>query len=248
MKFAGPRLRPALELLGRVPLGAPRQVVDLGCGPGNVTTQLAIRWPDARVVGLDNSAAMIAAARVDFPELEFEIADIDGWVASEQCDVIYSNAALHWVDHHERLFPHLLDQVSGGGYLAVQIPANFADPSHTIVRDLARAPRWAAQLEGVLPQAPVAEPADYHRWLARGAEHLDVWETTYLHRLEGPDPVFEWIKGSWLRPVLSRLDAAEVPAFEAECQAALAGAFPADEAGSVLLPFRRIFVVASPTR
>jgi len=225
-------------------------VVDLGCGPGNVTAELAARWPNARVVGLDNSEAMVESARADFADVEFVEGEIGDWSASVgggDWDVVYSNAALHWVEGHECLFPELLDQVAPGGWLAVQMPASFRELSHTVARDIAEQPRWSDKLADALPESPVAEPADYHRWLAPGAASLEVWETTYLHELTGPDPVFQWFRGSWLRPVLARLGSADAASFEAEYCAAVAELYPPDELGQVLMPFRRIFVIATPS-
>lgn len=210
-----------------------------------MTAHLARRWPLARVVGVDHSREMIDAARFDFPALEFAESDIAGWEADDPWDLVYSNAALHWLGHHDLLFPHLLDQVVDGGVLAVQMPANFGEPSHTVAREIAAEPRWSGILDGALTENPVAELDDYHRWLAPTAGHLDIWETTYLHRLDGTDPVFQWFKGSWLRPILSRLDPAGAAMFEAAYSEAMAEAYPADESGVVLMPFRRIFVVAS---
>lgn len=221
--------------------------MDLGCGPGNVTARLAARWPEALVSGLDSSPEMIAAARADFPGIRFDVGEIEAWSGSPgKTDVVFSNAALHWVGDHEQLFPRLLGQVAPGGYLAVQMPLSFKEPSHTLAAELAADPEWAPKLDEALPRSPVAEPVDYHRWLAPVSSHLDVWETTYVHELTGPDPVFEWFRGSWLRPVLSRLDADEAGEFERRYRLALADHYPPDPSGAVLLPFRRVFVVASP--
>jgi trans-aconitate 2-methyltransferase len=196
---------------------------------------------------------MIAAARADFPGLDFQIGRIEDFTSgagaaggTASADVVYSNAALHWVEDHESLMVSLLGRVAPRGVLAVQMPASFAEPSHTVARELCRDSRWIAKLSDALPVSPVAEPADYHRWLAPTADRLDVWETTYLHPLDGPDPVFQWFRGSWLRPVLTRLDEAEADAFEAEYSSLMAQIYPPDESGVVLLPFRRVFMVASP--
>jgi trans-aconitate 2-methyltransferase len=219
-------------------------VVDLGCGPGNVTAQLQRRWPDAQVTGIDNSEAMVDAARADQPEIDFVVGDIDSWKPTTPPEVVFSNAALHWLGNHQQLFPRLLRQVPVGGWLAVQVPASFAAPSHTVAQDIASSDRWREQLAGALPDAPVADPVDYHRWLTPVASELDVWETTYLHDLVGPDPVFDWFRGSWLRPVLARLDGREAAAFEEEYRNALAELYPPDDSGSVVMGFRRIFVIA----
>src|SRR6266516_3659447 len=131
LKFAGPRLRPALDLLQRIDCEAPSRVYDLGAGAGNVTRLIAARWPEARIVGIDGSAEMLAKAAAENPEIEWRQADLASWRPERPADVIYSNAALHWLDDHERLFPALFAGLAPGSVLAVQIPRNFGAPSHT---------------------------------------------------------------------------------------------------------------------
>src|SRR5262249_54058441 len=125
LKFAGPRLRPALDLLQRIGFEAPQTVYDLGAGAGNVTRLIAARWPGARAPGVDRSAEMLAKAAAENPHIRWQQADLGTWRPERPADVIYSNAALHWLDHHERLFPAVFAGVAPGGILAVQIPRNF---------------------------------------------------------------------------------------------------------------------------
>ena len=131
LAYEGERLRPALDLLARVPIEAPRTVVDLGCGAGNVTRVLAERWPGAAIVGVDSSEAMLAKARAataEFADVRYETADIDAWTPPAPVDLVYSNAALHWLPDHATLYPHLFAQVAPGGALATQIPVFHAMP------------------------------------------------------------------------------------------------------------------------
>jgi trans-aconitate 2-methyltransferase len=243
LKFSQPRLRPAMDLLARIPAAEPQYVYDLGCGAGNVTAALVARWPRAKIIGVDNSASMLEQAAKALPQVQWLHHGLADWRAEHPADVIYSNAALHWLPHHQQLFPALVKALSPGGVLAVQMPRNFAAPSHALIDDTARAGPWLAKLEPLLGAAPVGEPQFYYSLLAPQAASLDIWESEYLQVLSGEDPVKEWTKGTWLMPFLDRLDPAERAAFEAEYAQRLRGAYPRLADGSTLFPFRRLFIV-----
>jgi trans-aconitate 2-methyltransferase len=244
LKFADHRLRPAIELLNRIDMEAPAEVYDLGAGAGNATRLLKARWPLARITGVDASEAMLARATAEAPEIVWQRADLATWRPPRPADVIYSNAALHWLPDHDRLFPALLSALAPGGVLAVQMPRNFSAPSHTAIAEAARSGPWRPKIEPLLRPPPVAEPAFYFDLLAPRAAPLDIWETEYLQVLEGDHPVKEWTKGTWLRPLLDALDEPERSRFEA-CYAELVGhAYPRSPDGRTLFPFRRLFIVA----
>lgn len=248
LTYADERGRPFVELLARINAD-PRRVVDLGCGPGNLTRLLADRWPGAEVRGVDSSPEMIQRARETRParetgSLEFEVADLRDWLAhdEEPVDVLISNATLQWLPDHLDLIPALVGRVRPGGWLAFQVPGNFDEPSHTLRRDLAAEAPYAEHTAGVaVPDSH--EPATYLEALVAAGCAPDVWETTYLHVLTGPDPVFTWVSGTGARPTLEALPDDLRPAFEAEFKARLRAAYPPREHG-VVLPFRRIFAVA----
>lgn len=244
LKFAGERLRPAIDLLARVPATAPARVVDLGCGAGNLAPLLLQRWPQAALTGVDSSPQMLAKARSDFPQATFVEADIGTWRPAQPVEVLYSNAALHWLDGHETLFPALLDAVVPGGWLAVQMPRNFAAPSHTCVIDTIEQGPWRARLEPILRRRPVASPRDYWRLLASRVAALDIWEVEYLQVLTGDNAVAEFVKGSWLKQFLDRLEGAQRDAFEADYRRRVAAAYPREANGRTLFPFRRLFILA----
>lgn len=243
LKFAAPRLRPAVDLLARVPLEAPARVVDLGCGAGNVTRLLVERWPGSAVTGVDDSAPMLAQARAALPSVTWIEAGIADWAPSAPPTLLYSNAALHWLPDHPALFPRLATMLDAGGVLAVQMPRNFLAPSHALVAETARDGPWRARLEPMLGPPPVAEPARYFDALAPYAAELDVWETEYLQVLDGEDPVKEFTKGTWLRPFLDALEPGDRDAFEADYAARLRQAYPRRADGRTLFPFRRLFIV-----
>lgn len=248
LKFAQPRLRPALDLLARVAVDHPRTVYDLGCGTGNVTRLLAERWPVARVVGVDDSAAMLAKAAAEPSAIEWVQRSLAGWQPELPASVIYSNAALQWLPDHATLFPALMQGLAPGGVLAVQMPANFSEPSHTLVTETLMAGPWRSRLQHLV-QPPRVSPAqayyDLLAPLAAGpAGALDIWETVYLQVLEGEDPVKEWTKGTWLRQFLDALDMGERAAFEDDYARRLRVAYPRRADGTTLFPFRRLFIVA----
>jgi trans-aconitate 2-methyltransferase len=245
LRFGAQRLRPAAELLTRVPLAAPASIVDLGCGPGNATRLLAERWPEAALTGVDRSAAMLAEARRDGPDAEWVEADLGGWSPERRFDLVYSNATLHWLAHHDVLFPRLMTFLRPGGVLAVQMPRNFAAPSHALLRETAASGPWATRLANVLREDPVGEPAAYYGLLSSVTSSIDIWQTDYLQVLEGEDAVLNWVRGTALRPVTEALDAEVFAAFEACYAERLRAAYPRrPEDGRTLFAFKRLFIIA----
>jgi trans-aconitate 2-methyltransferase len=250
-KFADLRLRPALDLLGRVPVESAAHVVDLGCGTGNVTEHLAARWPTATIVGVDGSPEMLAEAKARRVRMgpgghvHWQLANLREWHAGAPVDVLFSNAALHWLGQHDTLFPALFAQVAPAGVMAVQMPRNFDAPSHRIVADLAASSRWSPQLGDLVKPSPVHPPAAYFAWLTACGARVAIWETEYLQPLRGPRPVLEWIKGTYLRPLLDRLSPADQNEFEGAYAERAAEAYPADRDGVTLFPFRRLFLIAT---
>lgn len=240
------RLRPGLDLLARIPVEDPARVVDLGCGPGNLTLLLAERWPDAEVAGIDADEAMLAEAeaRDEQRRVSWLPGDLATWTAAHRVDVVFANASLHWVDDHPRVLTHWFGQLTPGGAMAFQVPDNFDEPSHTVVADVVDGGPWRERLRPHLLDHPVLPPHRYHRLLAPVADHLDVWSTTYWQALTGPDPVLDWVRGSLLRPLLAQLSAADEQAFLDQVASGLRTAYPPDESGTTLFPFRRTFVVA----
>lgn len=244
LKFGGERLRPALDLLARVAIEAPRAIVDLGCGTGSVTALLRARWPSAQIMGVDSSLPMLERARASLPDVEWMQADLADWAPAATVDLVVSNAALHWLDDHATLFPRLLSYLNPGGVLAVQMPAQRGAPSHQIGYDLAESARWRERLRGLVRRRPILEVREYYALLAARAAALDLWLTEYLHVLSGDNPVAEFTKGSFVGGWLSALTADEALEFEAEYRRQVAAAYPPGADGVTLFPFRRLFLIA----
>ena len=248
LRFGDERLRPALDMLARIPHAAPARVLDLGCGPGNVTAILKQRFPAAQVTGLDGSAAMLEKARAAAPDCQFVQGDFFTWVPpggeTEKPDLIYSNAALHWVDQHATLFPRLLSLLAPGGVLAVQMPAMHKEPLRTLPYKVGPTGPWAAGLQGVTSAPDILEPGEYWDILRPRVAELDMWETIYMHALQGENAVGEWASGSSLRPFLDALPADLRAPFRAAYDAEANKAYPRRADGITLLPFHRVFIVA----
>jgi trans-aconitate 2-methyltransferase len=243
-KFGSERDRPFLDLIARIDADRPRRVVDLGCGPGNLTGLLPQRWSGAVVEGIDSSAEMIAATSA--PGVTFRVGDIASWQPSPDTDVVVSNAAFQWVPSHRSLLRSWAAALPSGAWLAWQVPGNFDQPSHALLRSLVGSPEWKSRLGGLLGRYEdlVDSPEQYAELLLDAGWAVDAWETTYVHVLSGADPVLEWTRGTALRPVLAVLtDDAERASFEASFATALRSAYPPDAEGRTLFPFRRIFCV-----
>ncbi len=242
LAFADERGRSFVDLLARVGVSGPRTVVDLGCGPGNLTGLLADRWPGAHVVGLDSSPEMVERARAAGSSIEYDVADLRDWQPPRPVDVLVSNATLQWVPGHLDLLPRLVEQVAPGGWFAFQVPANFDQPSHTIRAELAAEEPYRELTAGAAEPAS-HDPETYVAALTALGCTVDAWETTYLHLLTGDDPVFTWVSGTSARPVLAMLPDGLREEFVAEFKRRLRAAYPERPYG-VALPFRRVFAVA----
>jgi trans-aconitate 2-methyltransferase len=246
VKFEQERTRPVHDLVARIPKAGIVHAADIGCGPGNSTEVLRERYPEARIVGLDSSPDMIEAARKRLPNIAFEVADVRYWRPKEPLDVILANAVLQWIPDHETLFPALMAKLGQGGTLATQMPDNLDEPSHRLMGEVASNSPWAAKLKDATGARAERHLADwYFRLLRPHAPRVDVWRTTYFHPLAGARAIVEWLKGTGLRPFLAPLGESEREAFLARYEAAVAKAYPAEVDGTVLLPFPRLFVVAT---
>jgi trans-aconitate 2-methyltransferase len=247
LKFEDERTRPARDLLQGVPAGAVKSAADLGCGPGNSTELIAARYPGASVIGVDSASDMIEAAKARLPGVHFELCSIEEWSDPGPWDLIYANAALQWVGGHEDLLPKLAQRLAKGGSLAVQMPDNLDEPSHASMRTAAQSVPFAGKLKEATKARTELGTADwYYALLKPLASRVDIWRTTYYHALAGRlDAIVEWVKGTGLRPFLSPLSEAERDAYIAAYKQELAKAYTPLADGTVILPFPRLFIVAT---
>lgn len=237
LAFGDHRGRPFHDLVARVGAESPRRVVDVGCGPGNLTASLSSRWPSAAVEAFDSSPEMVEAAQA--AGVDARVDDVTTWKPAPDTDVVVSNAVLQWVPSHADVVRSWVSTLSSGAWIAFQVPGNFADPSHRLIREVA-GPSLAHVFR---TEKPVLDPVEYAELLA-DCSSVDVWETTYVQRLSGPDPVLEWVQGTALRPLRAALSSSDFEAYVTALAPRLRGAYPQRADGTTWFPFRRIFAVA----
>jgi trans-aconitate 2-methyltransferase len=245
LKFENERTRAARDLLAQIPEFEPESIFDLGCGPGNGTELLAAAFPRATIVGLDLSDNMLAVARARVAAAQFIKQDIETWRPANKADLIFANAALQFVPSHDELMVRLVSLLREGGWLAVQMPNNIHELSHALMRMVAADGPWASRLILIAKTRVVIGALDvYYQLLTRFCSSVDIWQTIYVHPLDGPDDIVEWFHGSGLRPFLEPLSPCERETFLSRYRAELSAAYPRQPNGKVLLLYPRLFFVA----
>jgi trans-aconitate 2-methyltransferase len=243
-KFKAERTRPFFDLLAQLQDISPKTVVDLGCGTGEMTAELAKKWPDAQVLGIDNSPEMIAkSAPYVSGRLRFEVCEIEDWSPKQPVDLLFSNAAFHWLRDHEQQIRRLAGFVAPGGAFAFQAPNQFREPSHTVIHEVRNTSEWKPLIGSEASDGSLAEPQWYLETLRELGFQSRVWETIYYQILQGEDAVLEWVKGTALRPLLAKLNHEQQQRFLKQCAEKLRKAYPKGKGGT-LFPYRRMFVVA----
>jgi trans-aconitate 2-methyltransferase len=243
LQFEDERTRPARDLLAQVPLVELRKAFDIGCGPGNSTMLLLERYPDAEIIGIDSSPAMLEEAMRTVPAARFEQGDANVWLPDREADLVFGNAIYHWVPDHLQLFSRVLHAMRPGAVLAVQMPDNLAEPTHRLMNDVASDSRWRTRLAGAA-RDPLPMPRVYYEALEASAARVDIWHTVYNHVLDGPDAIVDWVRGTGLRPFLDPLSSDERADFLQDYRTRIAAAYPPLAAGRVMLRFPRLFLVA----
>ncbi len=245
LKFEGERARAARDLLAEVPLSAPAFAYDLGCGPGNSTELLRRRYPDAELLGLDTSEAMLAHARERLPDAHFQREGVDDFRPDHTPDLIFANSVLQFTEAHEALFPRLMSYLPQGGCLAVQMPDTAREAAHALMRMIAVDGPWRERLMPVVKsRAVIADAQDYYDWLRPHCARLELWRTTYVHPLDGAQGVVDWFAGSALRPFLGPLSEKERESFLASYRREIIKEYVPRPDGVILLPYPRLFIVA----
>jgi trans-aconitate 2-methyltransferase len=242
--FGNERTRAAQDLVARVDLAAPGQVFDLGCGPGNSTALLRQRWPQATLTGVDSSPEMLAAAHSAMPDVHWQLADLAQWEPPAPVDLLFSNAALHWLPDHGALLPRLFGYLKHGGALALQIPSRQHALVRDIIHEISRDPRWSDRLEGARAVLTMERPAFYYDVFAPLAQRVDIWETEYFHVMSCSDAIVEFIGSTGLRPFIAPLTDEECEVFVNRLRSGVRAGYASNADGQVLFPSRRTFVVA----
>lgn len=239
LQYGAERTRPAAELLARIALNDVSSIVDLGCGPGNSTALLHQRWPSAQIVGVDNSPAMLEQARVAVPECRFIEADIQRFRPEHALNLIYANASLQWVPDHYELLPHLVSLLALNGVLAIQMPDNQQEPTHVLMREVAYEQGYPDRSRDALPGVHA-----YYDILSEAGCEVDIWRTTYYHKMSSHQAIIDWVSATGLRPWLQELNESEQRSYLKRYQELLEQQYPLQENGQILLAFPRLFIVA----
>jgi trans-aconitate 2-methyltransferase len=245
LKFAKERTQPSIDLVARINLAAPRNIIDIGCGPGNSTRILASRWPESKILGVDNSPAMIQKAKTDFPALDWAEMDANNLPLKEKYDIVFSNATIQWLPDHEKLLPNLWATVNDGGCLAVQIPLHHQMPISAIVEKVAASGAWANTLKNSYDHFTFHEVEFYYDALALLSDNFSLWETDYYHVMNAPAEIVEMMRATGMKPYLDKLNSeSEKNEFEKKVLEAVTAGYPAQTNGKVLFPFYRLFFIA----
>ncbi len=246
LKFANERTQPSIDLAARINVDNPKSIIDIGCGPGNSTRVLRDRWPDAKIAGIDSSAAMIEKAKKDYPDIEWITADASKFASDKKYDIVFSNAAIQWMPNHELLVPRLFEIVNGGGALAVQVPANRESPLHQAVLAVSSSSKWSKLTSGAEKSFTYNVVEYYYDILFCISTKFDLWETIYYHVLSSHAGLVEWYRGTGMKPFLERLpDDSSRAEFEKEVFEECKHSYEIRNDGKILYPFRRIFFMAN---
>lgn len=245
VKFLKERTQPAIDLANKTGAVNPKNIIDIGCGPGNSTKVLADKFPDARVIGSDNSQNMLNKAKAEHPELEFMFFDASGdcSVISQRFDLVFSNACLQWIPDHKTLLKKLMGLLNDNGVLAVQIPINYDEPIHKIITEITSSKKWS----GKFPNPRIfytLTKSEYFDILSEISSDFTMWETIYCHRMPSHESIIEWYKGTGLRPYLSVLSQDEAAELEKDVLAEVVKAYPKQAKGEIAFYFPRLFFTA----
>ena len=245
LKFKSERTQPAIDLVNRITVKNPNNIIDIGCGPGNSSFELKKSFPSARVLGIDNSENMIKAANDRYGDIEFKLCDASTELCKigEKFDVVFSNACIQWVPDHKPLLENMMSLLNNGGMLAVQMPMNYEEPIHKIMSAVAVSEKWKDKL-GFQRHFYTLSPEEYFDILSEISSGFSIWQTTYFHIMESHDDIIQWYRGTGMRPYLSRLSETDGAEFENDVKRELVKAYPKQKNGKIIFRFPRLFFTA----
>ena len=245
LEFDKERTQPSVDLVTKINIENPGRIIDIGCGPGNSTNVLKARWPNAEIIGLDNSEAMVSEAKSKYPAMSWLCADASGDLTKlGSFDIVFSNAAIQWITNQEILLPKLFGMLNRGGVLAVQVPCTKFMPIHTEVEKLAANDKWRNKFAGMASTYSIHTADYYYDIICNLNEEVDLWETHYYHIMKSHADIVRWFRGTGLRPYLDCLKDNETHTeFIKEYENALKAVYHVQPDGKILFPFTRIFFV-----
>ncbi|MBH51651.1 MAG: trans-aconitate 2-methyltransferase [Chloroflexi bacterium] len=243
--YKNERLRPGIDLFEQITIESPKTIYDLGCGTGTLTNLLHNKWPGASVIGVDSSETMLGKANEAYPDIIWENSQLQNWKPNVNPDIIYTNAALHWIDNHSEIIPGWIKSLNPNGIFAMQVPNNWREPSHSNLAKVVRSGDWNNKLLPKLRELPILSIEEYYDLLNPITSHINIWETTYIQILEGVNPVLEWLKGTLIPPLLDLLDKKEQLLFIDQYAQLVSRDYPIRKDGKTIFPFKRLFIVAT---
>ncbi|MDD5457043.1 MAG: methyltransferase domain-containing protein [Candidatus Margulisbacteria bacterium] len=246
LKFKNERTQPSIDLVSRIDIAyEPGHIADIGCGPGNSSQVLSLRWPGAELVGVDNSPAMIAKAKKEYPANTWVLSEAMNFAPDIKFDIIFSNATIQWIPRHKKLFAKLITMLSEKGVIAIQIP-KFQDMLlGRIIRQVSQKKEWKKETAGCEDLFTCHDYHFYYNLLSADMQRIDMWETDYLHVMPGHSAIVDWIKSTGLKPYLDRIpDEKRKNIFEREILKEIKKYYPVQKDGRVLFPFKRLFFIA----
>lgn len=249
LMFENERTQPAIDLVNRIYIEDPKKIIDIGCGPGNSTQVLAKRFPNAYILGVDNSPNMIETAKRNFPSLDFKICDAgkDLSMIDDDFDVVFSNACIQWIPNHKQLLKNMIELLKTGGILAVQTPMNYNEPIHKIIGEVSTNEKWKSKFINHRIFYNLSQ-SEYYDVLSEISSEFSIWETTYYHKLASHKDIMEWYRGTGLRPYLNDLSGEDKLDFEQDIFNKVEKEYTVQKNGTIIFRFPRFFFTAKAER
>lgn len=246
LKFGNERTQPAIDLVNRINIEKPQKILDIGCGPGNSSKVLAQRYPDADILGIDNSPSMIETAREQHPDIRFMHCDVskDLHVLGGDFDIVFSNACIQWIPDHNALLQSMIGLLKPGGVIAIQTPMNYQEPIHQIIQETSTSSIWSPKFQKNPRIFYNLTQSEYYELLSDIASDFYMWQTTYFHKMKSHDDIMEWYRATGLRPYLNLLSASDRLNFEKDIYKKLVNAYPKQRNGEIIFRFPRFFFIA----
>lgn len=246
LAFKNERNRPIFDLIAHIGMEAPERILDIGCGPGNSTAILEDRWNESEIIGLDISKSMVEKATTDHPEIKFMVRDASKNLSDLGAfDLVFANASLQWVPDHEALIPRLFDLVARNGIFAFQIPQFDRMPLSRAICEVERSNKWAQYFKGFKAGFQFYPDPLYYGLLCGPSDSIDMWATDYFHVMPSHEAILEMISSTGLRPYLEQLPEDKIADFRMDVLEQIKEEYHSQFDGKVLLPFKRLFVVAT---
>ncbi len=245
LQFKHERTQPSIDLVARIQMDDPKTIIDIGCGPGNSTQVLRTRWPHADILGIDRSETMIQRARQDYPHQRWAVADAASLTTHQTYDIVFSNAAIHWIPKHDLLLQRLFQILNTNGILAVQVPANQESPLYRSILQVSRRGKWSSFTKGREESITYHNADYYYGQLALRAQEIVIWETIYYHIMKSHEELINWYQGTAMKPFLDSLPNDESrQEFKREVLIECQKAYPLQRDRKILYPFKRLFFTA----